>query len=371
MQKDPPVILMAMANDAQNSLNLKEEVKLVSKTLEQADDERRVAFKTTPGGATFADIIEQLNRFHTRLHIFHYCGHSDKEGLHLEDGSAQSPHLSKIFGMARNLRLVFLNGCSNREQVAFLQREGVKAVIATSTPIADTRALELAKHFYQALSIGKTIKESFETAKIGVEKDHQEIEIISSQYRGIDELEPKADFPWGLYYKNEEALEWHLALPDQIKPTVQNEPTVVGGVNIQLLETEKNEAAIIGGTMTTYPIVEEGKHPILKGIVLKTYDERVPKGGAGYIFYRKMGTKLKLGRGIDCDIVILDTKVSRDHAIIDCRGDEMYLIDGDGLQKRSANGTFWNDEKIAHMPIWEDGKLRLDDITFDLRVIFE
>lgn len=45
-------------------------------------------------------------------------------------------------------------------------------------------------------------------------------------------------------------------------------------------------------------------------------------------------TELRLGRGADCNIVIVDRKASRIHATIERRRDKFVLVD------RSANGTF-------------------------------
>lgn len=344
-----PVILMAMANDEEQSLQLAAEERSIRESLANAHDSDRVEFHSL-GHTILTDIISNLNRFNRRVAIFHYCGHSNSEGLHLEDGDAQGQNLSRLFGMAPELQLVFLNGCSNRKQVDLLQKEGVKSIIATSSLIGDEKALHLAKQFYQALSVGKTIKESFDTAKSFLENEYDNFQLESS--RGIDfsrTLEDEGEFPWGLYYTDEDSINWRLPLPEQLDETLAKETQTVGGSSMQLDETLKKEVQSIGTDKSS-----------IQGIELESNDRRV-QNAAGIL---RIENEALIGRGQACDIVVLSQGVSRKHARIVKKGGQMMLID-----ENSTNGTFWNDIRISQMPISADGTLRLDDVEFKIRVI--
>ena len=62
---------------------------------------------------------------------------------------------------------------------------------------------------------------------------------------------------------------------------------------------------------------------------------------SGGEFYIKDGQKLTIGRDISSDIAIVDSKVSRHHAVIISRAGRIFIED-----KGSTNGTYVNEEKI-------------------------
>ncbi|MBN2497301.1 MAG: FHA domain-containing protein [Deltaproteobacteria bacterium] len=68
-----------------------------------------------------------------------------------------------------------------------------------------------------------------------------------------------------------------------------------------------------------------------------------------------------IGRSPDCDVVIPDQLVSRQHAVIERRGDGWYLVDQD-----SGNGTFINDERVYEEPLYDGDLIQVGDaaITF-------
>lgn len=348
MTDSSPVILMALANDSKQSLRLAEEERAVRSLLADAHDEERLEFQTL-GHTTLDDIFESLNRFHNRVAIFHYCGHSGSDSLHLEDEELQSKSLSKLLGMIGGLKLVFLNGCSNRKQVQKLHQEDVPCIIATSAAIDDQKALDFSKHFYQALVSGKTIKQAFDTATTFIQNQQPAFKIISSRSivlneEGIDEL------PWGLYYQEEEIINWRLPLPQQLAETLVNEVTqTYSKAALQLDETIAKETSGLHSAGSKVMAVE-----------LETMDRRVENSQG---VFRIEGSCM-LGRSPECDIVILDRGVSRRHARIYKKEDTIYLED-----QQSTNGTYWNDTRISQVPLTEDGILRLDEVIFKVRVI--
>ncbi|MBK7337849.1 MAG: CHAT domain-containing protein [Saprospirales bacterium] len=96
----------------------------------------------------------------------------------------------------KDLKLVFLNGCSSKAQVEVLFEHGVKAVIATNSRVKDNKSRIFAEYFYKAFATGKTIREAFDSAVSFLKNQYPDVDIT---YRGIGFQEEKAEFPWGLY----------------------------------------------------------------------------------------------------------------------------------------------------------------------------
>jgi hypothetical protein len=84
--------------------------------------------------------------------------------------------------------------------------------------------------------------------------------------------------------------------------------------------------------------------------------------------YRVFDGDRKLGRSQDCDIVLLDPKVSREHAKILAEGGEMVII-----PLSEKNPVYVNDEKVEEADQLSDGDmLRLGNpgsSTFRFRTI--
>ena len=139
-----PVFLFAFANDVAASLRLDEEWRQTDKALQADEDAGRLKYHIIPY-ATRDDVWDKFNRFHNQVTIFHYGGHSGSEGLNLKGSVLEGKNLATLLEQEQNLKLVFLNGCSNAGQVEGLLEKGVPAVIATSAPINDRRAINLAR----------------------------------------------------------------------------------------------------------------------------------------------------------------------------------------------------------------------------------
>lgn len=161
-------------------------------------------------------IAQYLSSYRNDIYLFHFAGHASPDALLLNDREAGATGIGTMLAQQENLGLVFLNGCSTKEQVAFLLDKGVPAVIATSAPVNDTRAKDFAVRFYQALADRHTIGEAFELATgfLLADCDNQPVEPIVF-HRGIaipENIQMDARH-WGLYVRDEHALEWKL--PDQ------------------------------------------------------------------------------------------------------------------------------------------------------------
>ena len=118
---------------------------------------------------TQPDIDEVFRRHGPRVALFHFAGHADPERLMLESSNgasaAHAEGLAGYLGGQGGIKLVFLNGCSTRSQVAELLRRGIDVVLATARPIDDAAARAFAVDFYQQLVAGRTFRDAFEKAR--------------------------------------------------------------------------------------------------------------------------------------------------------------------------------------------------------------
>jgi hypothetical protein len=205
----PPILLFTFANDPAYSLQLEAEERMIRERLQDGHDARKFEYHSL-GATTLDDIYQTFNRFHNRIHLFHFSGHSDHQFLSFRDERSRAANLSVQMGMQQNLKLVVLNGCANREQVEAFFAKGVRAVIATHSTIADDRALQFSKSFYDALRNGKTIRESFESAKAQLNERYPDIDLV---FRGQGlEADTEEKLPWGLFAQQDADLDW--AIPD-------------------------------------------------------------------------------------------------------------------------------------------------------------
>ncbi len=230
-----PIIYTAFANQQDDHLPLLKKESSEIKDALRVLESREFIKVEREESAELNDLINTFSTYPDQIAIFHYGGHAGHTLIQLEDADAQSAGLSKLLGEQKSLQLVFLNGCSTRGQVQQLFAQGVKAVIATSVPIEDSKSLSFASAFYKALANKRSIKLAFEFAKATVETNFKNPPAIEI-FRGLEVLENKeeshdSDMPWGLYINDgkEQVLEWRLpyyrevGLPSGMKSYINKE----------------------------------------------------------------------------------------------------------------------------------------------------
>ena len=74
------------------------------------------------------------------------------------------------------------------------------------------------------------------------------------------------------------------------------------------------------------------------------------------------GKRLVIGRGLDADIQILDSALSRQHCSLERTGDEFFLND-----MKSRNGTWVNDERIKRKKLDAGDRVRFGSVEFEFR----
>ena len=197
------------------------------------------------------------------ISIFHYGGHADSDELLLEDGMAQDKGLAGLLAQQKNLKLVFLNGCSTRGQVDTLFAAGVKAVIATSVPIHDAMAKDFAIAFYQALVYKNSLKRAFEFAKSAVETRYRDAPAIEF-HRGIGHaVTPSVKeekLPWGLYVKEEFENEiFNFKLPYYKEVSVNDDILVNVSTNRYIVEVLREMCNYKKDIYTQMTVVRDGE----------------------------------------------------------------------------------------------------------------
>ena len=215
MQK-PPVIYFSFANDSTRYLSkLKEE----SRNIHNALWEHTVSgyiHLVREESVSIRDIFTDLDKYRNKLAIFHFAGHAGSNYLQLDDKEANALGLMQRIGREKNLKLVFLNGCSTKANVKTLLESGVGAIIATSSSIDDSMAMEFASCFYHSLASQHTLEIAFNNSIdfLATNKHPAAISAGIYRHRGLgNAIETNKEFPWGLYIQEgiqDQILGWKL-----------------------------------------------------------------------------------------------------------------------------------------------------------------
>lgn len=207
-----PTIFFAFADHLTDSLpSLIEEKSEVSDLLLPLDARDFINLVVNES-TSVESLVSILTEYQDQLAIFHFSGHANGELLEMSNIPAFANGLAGLLGMAKQLKLVFLNGCASRGHVDDLLNAGVQAVIATAVPIGDRMATDFSVAFYRALVNKRTLLEAFHFATEVLELRNRRTPNIEIRTRGSLLTDDEA-LPWGLYMhpeSTEEALHWRL-----------------------------------------------------------------------------------------------------------------------------------------------------------------
>ena len=272
-----PVIFLAFANDRQAYLNnLKVERRKIFEALKKAGNLCQVIERTE---TTIKDILDVFQDYSDRIAIFHYGGHADDYLLLLESEKgeraiAHSGGLVSFLGRQKGLQLVFINGCSSKQQAQDLQKAGVPGVIGTSQPIDDEIATDISERFYKGIAAGLTIERAWEesTDQVKIQKGNAGFRAIGTTLKNAGETIGEITFPWEIYYndgKKETCQNWNL--PEAVSeplfglPDIPQSYTIPKSPFLLLKRYEKEHAKIFFGRSfdirTLYDRVRNPKAP--------------------------------------------------------------------------------------------------------------
>lgn len=148
-------LLLAYSYDESDVLrSVPEELRVLKQTL--ADHDRRCAPLLLPR-VTPSALTERLKGLQHHLLIFHFAGHAHRAGLQVNISEYEDKmtyidlqHFGDIMEKhCKNLKLVFLNGCSTGAQAELLRAKRIPAVIAARAPLNDWFAFKFSTRFYE------------------------------------------------------------------------------------------------------------------------------------------------------------------------------------------------------------------------------
>ena len=166
---DKKIILVLTANpEGTSRLRLDEEVRNIEEALRRA--QQRDAFELmTKFAVTPRSLLQSLSD--TKPKIVHFCGHSTKTGLMLEDAQGQSQivstkALSETFYIlaSSGIECVILNACYSEVQAQEIVKY-IPYVIGISDAIGDKGAITFSESFYDALGSGQGYETAFELGR--------------------------------------------------------------------------------------------------------------------------------------------------------------------------------------------------------------
>jgi restriction system protein len=193
--------------------------------------------------ASLDRISKVFSNYPDRIAIFHVGGNSEPGRLLMESAFEAMPAfaegLATLLGKQRDLKLVFLNGCSTQPQVQHLLDAGVPAVIATARPIVDSVARDFSLAFYRALTRGGegiewggNLLAAFRAAQGFVTTSHGgEIRRLFAAPAAAEDVVGSQDFPWQLRIG---AVKDHESLPTLLtQALIVPESKIAEGVLIE------------------------------------------------------------------------------------------------------------------------------------------
>lgn len=227
----PPIACLVCANSGGAFLQaIEEELKAVADALAPLQSDN---FLNIPKPLLNADSTGISNLFRDNpdtIQVFHFAGHADGEKIMLESGGGFAEGLSGMFGLQKNLALVFINGCNSEGQAQLFLDAGVKVVLATKARIKDTKAKEFATIFYKSLAKGHSIKKAYKHASSKLAADYKKFRAATDEdilFRGLllkKNLNEGNDLPWRLFVHEhcKHHLDWRMTLETALMNQLRN-----------------------------------------------------------------------------------------------------------------------------------------------------
>ncbi len=233
VKKNPAFILFTRSVHFEHSPDLylvsQKEGKDILQTMEipeQVGAGQFILEGTTPN-YSLAEILEK--HAGTNISIVHISGTLQQITV------TEQNEIARILGQYTQLKVVFLSGCGSLSFIKSLLLKDIPAVIATHYSLPNSAATDLSQSFYQQLSEGKSLRESFDHITehfdgVGYYRSHYEFEYDQLKWENFNEVEISQSIPWGLYILKDHItqLNWRFPHTDRliqmIPPKKEPEP---------------------------------------------------------------------------------------------------------------------------------------------------
>lgn len=157
------ILYLSSSPDNLNQLKVDEEFRAIYENLNENFFKIQSVSKTK-----ISDI--QAIIYESQPDIIHFSGHGSSEDIFLETDESRSagvlkPGFIRIFqNLRKKPELLFLNACQTYDNLEDLKYV-IDFVIATDSKVPDLKARMFARNFYRFLSLGASIKSSFNFAE--------------------------------------------------------------------------------------------------------------------------------------------------------------------------------------------------------------
>lgn len=167
-QMAKPIVLFLAANPKSVSqLKLEKEREAITDELRGTPGHGEIEFRAL-GAATVHEVMRELN--HIQPAVLHFSGHSNSEGIALEDEDGlvnivrPEALAAMVQSTAPSIKAALLNSCYSQAQAGVL-REQIGCVIGMEGGIPDDAARNFAVAFYRALGHRGSVFNAFEQAR--------------------------------------------------------------------------------------------------------------------------------------------------------------------------------------------------------------
>ncbi|MCB9296338.1 MAG: macro domain-containing protein [Lewinellaceae bacterium] len=244
-----PAVFIAYANDylerRQYLVGLRKELDGIGKALKPLSSNKLIQL-VERRDLTADGLFETFRDFEYkgRIAAFHFCGHADASSLLLQDREtvshrAPAEGLFSFIGRQSSLHLVFLNGCYTASHARTLVRNRVPVVIGTGDAVDDRVAARFAIQFYDGLAMGETVEEAYLNAVNYIQTSASEDSLQYRKFHFPESAEIQEDFPFKIYYRDQEALRWRLR--EHPDPVGELRDIRVNGVQLDIVYEDITE----------------------------------------------------------------------------------------------------------------------------------
>lgn len=161
--------------------------------------------------ATTESLADSVLNYCKTLTLFHFSGHADQHSMVFTDQAVKGKTLAELLQECKNLKLVFLNGCSTREHIKRLSEAGVKAaIIATSTPINDRVAKDFSIELYHKLANQVPLLEAINTVRKKFAVTNADITIEGIDRGNLDIGNAITRNQWYAFCPDDQTARWQL-----------------------------------------------------------------------------------------------------------------------------------------------------------------